>query len=244
MAKTGISWCTHSLNFLKWWCTKLSEGCKNCYMFTLVEQYPQHAADGPVWRDAAWKELRSFPSGAEVFMGDMYDLFHKDMPPEFVERHFQAVQSRPDITFLMLTKRIENIAFGEGSYFWPDNLWLGTSIENRRRLPRLQFLKNMALPKHKFVSVEPLLEDLGHVDWTGIEQVITGGESGAVRRGFLPEWAIEIRDQCAAQGVSYYHKQGGNQFPGQDRLLEGRTYDSLAWRVNEPESKPVQESLF
>lgn len=235
MGKTNIGWCSHSLNFIKWWCTKHSEGCKNCYMMTLAKMYPQHSAEKAVWREKAYDELKKLPAGAEVFVGDMYDLFHEQMPLDFIQRHFQLISSRPDCTFLLLTKRIERAAELSHLFRWTDNIYMGTSVENQKRLFRIEVLKGIPA-KRKYLSIEPLLENLGYVDFRGIDSVITGGESGANRRPFQHEWALEIQRQCERDGVAFYHKQGGHQYPGQDRELNGRTYDDLHWRHTETET--------
>lgn len=242
MGKTSIEWCTHSLNFIKWWCTKKSEGCKNCYMMALAARYPQHAADHAVWRDNSFKELKALPAGAEVFVGDMYDLFHEEMPLDFIQRHFQLMHQRPDCTFLLLTKRPERALEVAGSVMWTDNIWLGTSIENRKRAFRLDVLKQHPT-MHKYLSLEPLLEDISGLDYGGIEGVIVGGESGDSKRPFSHQWADRIRQDCERTDTAFFFKQGSSRYPGQDRLLNGQTYDALAWRK---EVAPVfeQKGMF
>ena len=111
MAKTNIPYCDNSVNFIEWFCTPASDGCKNCYMFALAKRYPAHAADHPVWRPNALKDLRKIPAGAFVFIGDMYDQYHEQMPLAWIHRvHNLATYVRPDLIFLMLTKRIEHVA--------------------------------------------------------------------------------------------------------------------------------------
>lgn len=243
MGKTKIEWCTHSLNFVKWWCTKISPGCKNCYMMTLRDRYPQHGADGPVWRDRAWKELYSFPDGAEVFVGDMYDIFHKDMPIEFIAKQIHAANVRPDCTFLYLTKRIDRAEAYFKDYSplgisLPPNVWIGTSVESQDYIWRIDHLKR--IEAKRFISFEPLLGPID-CDLTGIDGVITGAESGANRRAFRDEWVLGIRDLCARDGVAFFHKQGSAFAPGQNRVIDGRTYDALAWRKPAP---PTQARLL
>lgn len=240
MGKTSIEWCTHSLNFIKWWCTKISPGCKNCYMMALAKRYPQHAADHAVWRDKAMKELRTLPPGAEVFVGDMYDVFHKDMPDDFiVEQILNVPAIRPDVTLLYLTKRIDRAETFLGKWVPRPNVWLGTSVESRAYLWRIETLKRIEAPG-KFISFEPLLEDVGDVDLRGIDGVIVGGESGANKRPFDKAWARNIRDLCDRDGVRFFFKQGSAYAPGQDRLLDGREWNDLAWRVE----VPTQQGMF
>lgn len=230
MGKTNIEWCTHSLNFIKWYCTRISPGCKNCYMLALAERYPQNAADHPVWRANALKELKKLPPGAEVFVGDMYDVFHERMPLRYLHWHFNLVAERPDCTFLFLTKRIERaLALAPYLQFAP-NVWLGTSVENADYAWRIDYLRRIPV-QGKFISFEPLLGYVGDIDLRGIQQAITGGESGAKRRPFYPSFALQVRDLCARDGVTFFHKQGGGQYPGTDRLLDGRVYGDLAWRA-------------
>lgn len=228
VGKTSIEWCTHSLNFVKWWCTKISPGCANCYMMALRDRYPQHGADGPVWRDKADRELRALPTGAEVFVGDMYDLFHKDMPDDWIaEQILNAPVTRRDCTFLYLTKRIERAADFLQRWALPLNVWIGTSVENQKYTWRIDDLRH--IDAHRFISFEPLLGPI-EADLTGIDGVITGAESGAKRRPFDPQWAEDIRLQCEAQGVMFFHKQGSSQWPGKHRELFGVVYDDLPWR--------------
>lgn len=229
MGKTNIAWCTHSLNFIKWFCTRASPGCVNCYMLALAERYPQNAADRPVWRSNALKELKKLPPGAEVFVGDMYDVFHERMPLRYIHWHFNLVAQRPDCTFLFLTKRIERAYYLAPFLPWAKNIWLGTSVENADWAWRIEWLKRIPA-RHKFVSFEPLIGYVGDIDLTGIDQAITGGESGALRRPFYPSFAAQIRDICQRDGVHYFHKQGGHRYPGMDRLLDGVLHDELAWR--------------
>lgn len=230
MGKTKIEWATHSLNFIKWFCTKVSPGCKNCYMMSLAQRYPAAAADEPVWRPKAEQELKSLPAGAEVFVGDMYDIFHEQMSLEFIQRHFDLCAARPDVTFLFLTKRIERAReLAPGLNIQP-HMWLGTSVENSNYVWRIDVLRQIAGFGGRFISAEPLLGALGALDLTGIQQVITGGESGDARRSFYPAWALQIRDQCSTYGTAFFHKQGGHRYPGKDRVIDGQTYDALAWR--------------
>lgn len=159
--ETGISWTDYTLNAFKWFCTRVSPGCKNCYMMTLAERYPQHAADRPVWRGAAlFKELKKIPAGKRVFFGSMYDPYHEQNPLKYIHAIHNIVLSRPDLTFQILTKRPERVLGLKDQLAWPENLWLGTSVENEEYLWRLDYLLDIPAAKH-FVSAEPLLGSLG-----------------------------------------------------------------------------------
>lgn len=233
MAKTRIRYCDWTINFTKWFCTKVSEGCKYCYMMRLAAKSPDNSADKPEWRQRAMDEVRNAPSGIVVFANDMLDWQHELMPIEWIGWMLQAFASRPDITWLTLTKRIKLLKayyelFGQG---WGENVWIGTSVENEKRADRIDVLRSIPAA-HRWVSFEPLIASVGAVDLTEIEQAITGGESGyeSERRPFNAAWALEIRDLCRAQGVSYFHKQGGSGVPDTDYLINGIAYNDLAWR--------------
>jgi len=229
MGKTSIAWCTHSLNFVKWYCTRISPGCKHCYMLELSARYPQAAADTFVWRQKAMNELRALPKSAEVFVGDMYDLFHEDMPLRYLHWHFNALAMRPDVTFLLLTKRIERAYYLSPYLNWLPNIWLGTSVENADYTWRIDWLRRIPA-QHKYLSIEPLLGSLGEINLNGVDGVITGAESGTSRRPFDPQWAEDVRQIAMRDGAAFFHKQGSDRFPGNNRLLFGKTYDALAWR--------------
>lgn len=245
MGATNIEWCSHSLNAIKWWCDRISPGCENCYMMALKERYPQHGAEGPVWRgERAFDELMSFPSGAEIFHGDMYDMFHGRMPAEFIHEQVENwPRVRPDCTHLFLTKRIKRPL--RMNINWGPNVYLGTSVENQEWTWRIDWLKQIPA-KGKFLSLEPLLGPIEY-DFTGIDGVIVGAESGANRRPYDPQWAEDIRLQCAEQGIRFFYKQGSAHKPGQHRELFGREYNDLPWRqplrVPVP-VKEVQQSLW
>lgn len=231
MGKTKIEWCDYSLNFYTWDCTKVSPGCKNCYMMALAERYGKPLVGRPQWRGAnAYKELRRIPAGSVVFVNDMSDTYHESVPEAWIHAiHNAAAYNRPDLTFLLLTKRPERAYAMRHQLIWPRNLWLGTSVESEDYLWRLSYLRHIPAAG-RFVSAEPLLGSLRRgleyylrPEW--ISWVIVGGESGANRRAFDPDWAREIRDMCSRTGAKFFFKQGSAFKPGQDRVLDGRTWD-------------------
>lgn len=243
MSKTEIGWADKNLNWYSWNCTKVSPGCKHCYAEALAKRYNKPFHGVPTWRESALKDYQMLKPGDAVFVNTMSDTFHEGVPLAMIQRVFQFARQRPDVNFLILTKRIERVYQIQTDLLWTRNIWLGTSVESRKYLSRISVLREIGTAFGKFISFEPLLEDLGEVHLGGIDGVITGGESGASRRPFNPVWAANIQRQCARDGVQFFHKQGGSYSPGQDRLLNGRTYDDLPWSVEaEPEIR--QEAMF
>lgn len=236
--KTKIAWTDYSQNFIKWFCTKTSPGCKNCYMFALAKRYPANAENRPVWRPNAIKDLYKIPSGAFVFVGDMYDQYHEQMPVEWIHRvHNLAAYERPDLQFQMLTKRIERVAHLAPHLIWPDNLWMGCTVENAGYTWRLDYLRQLPA-KTRFISFEPLLGDVGNVDLTGIDMVIVGAESGAGRRPFDKQWARNIRGQCRKYDVAFFYKQSSGMKPGTDPELDGQIFHEFPRGMSPLKGKP------
>ena len=256
-AMTNIAYADWTVNLQKWWCTKVSMGCKNCYMLIMAKTYPNNAADGPVWREKGVSEFMKMPPGAVVFLGDMYDVYHEQTPFEYIERTHELIASRPDVTVLLLTKRPQNVWNYHLDLPWPDNLWLGTTIENRAVLPRrISYLKSIKGPKHLWLSCEPLLEDLTPIMTTiqlsGIGWVVCGGESGNHRRPFNKNWARMLKYTCMMVGVPFFYKQSGGQYPSNDPYLEGELHynfpdgiEPLKYREPvELEPVPIQMDMF
>ncbi|WP_223641225.1 DUF5131 family protein [Corallococcus sp. EGB] len=219
-------------------CVKLSPGCKHCYAETFAERFrgvPGHPYEqgfdlklipGKLAEPLRWKASR------RVFVNSMSDLFLDDVPEAYIEAVARVMALADWHTFQVLTKRAERmqrllstrLAFAARL----PNVWWGVSVEDRKYgLPRVKHLR--ATPARvRFLSIEPLLEDLGWVDFTGIDGVIVGGESGAKARPLDPEWVRSVREQCAAAGVAFFFKQwGGKRKAAAGRVLDGRTYDAL-----------------
>lgn len=160
MVETNIQWASHTLNYYSWACTKVSPGCKNCYAKTLAERYGRNFDAPPQWRGKnAMRELRTMPAGSVVFVNSMSDTYHESAPVEWIHSIHNAALIRPDVTFLLLTKRPER-AYGLSKYLaYPPNLWVGTSVESAEYLWRLEYLLAIPAAGH-FVSAEPLLGSL------------------------------------------------------------------------------------
>ncbi|WP_404366590.1 DUF5131 family protein [Corallococcus coralloides] len=219
-------------------CVKLSPGCKHCYAETFAERFrgvPGHPyaqgfdlklIPGKLAEPLRWKAPK------RVFVNSMSDLFLDDVPEAYIEAVARVMALADWHTFQVLTKRAERmqrllstrLAFAARL----PNVWWGVSVEDRKYgLPRVKHLQ-AAPARVRFLSIEPLLEDLGPVDFTGIDGVIVGGESGAKARPLDPEWVRSVREQCDAAGVAFFFKQwGGKRKAAAGRVLDGRTYDAL-----------------
>lgn len=167
------------------------------------------------------------------FVGSMADLFHEDVPDDFIDRVLAVARQTPQHTYLLLTKRAERLLDFFASRPVPANVWLGVTVENRRHgLPRIDHLRRVPA-RVRFLSVEPLLEDLGPLDLRGIGWVLVGGESSPDARPMRPEWALAVRDRCRAPGAAFLFKQWGAWGPdgvrrdqkANGRLLAGRLWD-------------------
>lgn len=222
-------------------CTKISAGCKNCYAETMARRL--QAMGTPGYEDGF--ELRLLPGRladplkrrkpTTYFVNSMSDLFHEKVPAEYVQQVFDVITQTPQHTYQILTKRAARMARYFQGRAAPPNAWLGVSVENRKHgVPRIDHLRKVPA-SIRFLSVEPLLQDIGPVDLTGIHWVIVGGESGPKARPMKQEWADAVRRQCEAQRVSFFFKQWGGW--GADgkrraksangRLLHGRTWDAM-----------------
>ena len=214
-------------------CTKISHGCKHCYAERMTKRHqsmgmPKYrrgfdvAIHESVLQDPLkWKKTRL------VFVNSMSDLFHEDVPAEFVQSVFDVMNRAQMHTFQVLTKRPGRVSALDARLDWSPNIWLGTSIESARWLDRLDALKS-ARAATKFLSLEPLLGPLPGLDLSGIDWVIVGGESGPGARPMDADWVREIRDNCIDSGVPFFFKQWGGVFKKRTgRILDGRTWDQM-----------------
>jgi len=162
-----------------------------------------------------------------IFVNSMSDLFHEDIPVEFIERVFEVMVAADHHTFQILTKRHERLAALASDLPWPDNVWMGVTIENRRFVHRADYLREVPAPV-RFISAEPLLGPLEGLDLTGIHWLISGGESGPRHRPVKADWLRELRDRCRQEDVAYFFKQWGGPRPKSGgRTLDGRTWDEM-----------------
>lgn len=232
-AQTAIEWTDATWNPVSG-CTKLSRGCDNCYAERLAERFrgvPNHPFEHGfdlALRPHKLLEPLHWRRPRRVFVNSMSDLFHKDIPADFLDRVFDTMEQASWHVFQVLTKRSSllrryvNRRYAGGTA--PPNIWLGVTVEDRASLSRMRHLVDSAA-SIRFVSFEPLLEDLGRLDLRDIHWAIAGGESGPLARPIEPNWLRNIRDQCRAGDVAFFFKQWGGVTPkaGGNRL-DGRRW--------------------
>lgn len=225
MNKTGISWTDLTWNPVSG-CSKVSPGCQHCYAEAWSTRW-KRSFDVKLHAEKL-KEVKKIPAGSKVFVNSMSDLFHPKVPNEFINEVFDAIRSRPDVIFQILTKRPEEIHLRKLIRI-PDNVWLGVSVEMRMYLGRIDELvatgwkygENGGHHGIKFVSFEPLLGDIGLVKFDfklteSISWIIIGGESGPHYRPMNIEWARNLIQQAKNQHVAVWMKQLGGIRPGGD----------------------------
>lgn len=224
-------------------CTKISPGCKHCYAETMARRLKAMGVKGYEngFKLSILPERLAEPLSRRkpttYFVNSMSDLFHNDIPFEFLDQVFDVIRRTPQHTYQILTKRAARMRkyFVPGERIVPGNVWLGTSVENRKYgLPRIDELREIEA-SIRFLSVEPLLEDLGRIDLTGIHWVIVGGESGPNARPMKAEWVARIKEQCEEADVAFFFKQwGGWGADGKKRhkkengrIFAGKTWDQM-----------------
>jgi len=238
---SGIEWTEATWNPTTG-CDRVSPGCDNCYALKMAKRLKAMGSakyqtdgdprtSGPGFGLALHPEVldlpRSWRQPRVVFVDSMSDLFHADVPLEYIQRVFRVMGDTPQHTYQLLTKRSKRLAAMADSLPWPDNVWMGVSVETDRYLFRVDHLR--AVPASvRFLSLEPLLGPLPRLDLSGIGWVIVGGESGPGARAMDEEWVMEIRNQCETADVPFFFKQWGGRTPkAGGRDLADRTHDDM-----------------
>jgi protein gp37 len=230
--KSSIEWTESTWNPLTG-CTKISPGCKHCYAERMAKRL--HAMGQPNYANGF--KLTLHPQALEIplgwkkpqmiFVNSMSDLFHKDVPVDFIQQVFDVMRRADWHRFQVLTKRAERLLEIDQQIEWPSNVWMGVSVENQDYKYRIDLLRQTHA-KIKFLSLEPLLGPLPRLNLKNINWVIVGGESGPGARPLLEEWVIDIRDQCKVKRVPFFFKQwGGVQKKRAGRLLRGKIYSQM-----------------
>jgi len=214
-------------------CTKISHGCKHCYAERLAKRLQAMGmakySEGfqATTHPASLQEPFKWKHSTVVFVNSMSDLFHKVIPSEFILQVFEVMNQTPQHTYQVLTKRPSRVHQLNDKLTWTPNIWLGTSIESERWMPRIDWLKATSA-KTKFLSLEPLLGPLPSLDLSGIDWAIVGGESGPGARPMEADWVRDIRDRCVDSQVPFFFKQWGGVFKKRTgRVLDDRTWDQM-----------------
>lgn len=229
MGQSSIEWTEQTWNPVTG-CTKISPGCKFCYAEKFAARLQAMGAENyrngfkltlhphMVNKPLEWKK----PS--VIFVNSMSDLFHKDVPEEFILAVFETMNKAHWHQFQILTKRPERVLEMNKKLRWAPNIWMGTSVENEDYMDRIDLLRKTSA-KIKFLSLEPLLGTLPNMNLKKIDWVIVGGESGLKARPMKLEWVLDIQEQCQLANVPFFFKQWG----GKNKKLAGRTLNGRTW---------------
>ncbi|MCB4756528.1 MAG: phage Gp37/Gp68 family protein [Elusimicrobia bacterium] len=230
--KSSIEWTEMTWNPVTG-CTKVSQGCKFCYAERMAKRLKAMGAKR--YRNGfnltLQEDLIDLPSKIKkpqvIFVNSMSDPFHKDVPTDYIRRVFESMQNAPQHTFQVLTKRSQRLKELAPDLPWPENVWMGVSVEDERVTSRIDELR--AVPAAvRFLSCEPLIGPLDNLLLNGINWVIVGGESGPGARPMKQEWATSILAQCRKANVPFFFKQwGGVRKDLSGGLLNGRIYDEM-----------------
>lgn len=232
MRQSRIEWTESTWNPVTG-CSKVSAGCTNCYAERMARRLQAmgqanyrngfevtchaHALELPI----LWRKPQT------IFVNSMSDLFHEDVPEEFISKVFDVMRRAHWHRFQVLTKRATRLQNLAGRLIWPENVLMGVSVENRACINRIDALRDTQA-RTKFLSIEPLLGPVGRLDLKGIDWVIVGGESGIGARPMKEEWVLAIKKQCDEVGASFFFKQwGGINKKKNGRTLLGRTWDDV-----------------
>ena len=235
MAQSSIEWTELTWNPTTG-CDKISAGCKFCYAEVMskrlqamgVEKYKDNF-EVRIHEDTL-NIPYAYKNGKIFFVNSMSDLFHKEVPLEYIQRVFDVMNDNPQHVFQVLTKRAERLFELHKHLKWTHNIWMGVSVENEKVVDRIDYLRKTGA-KVKFLSLEPLIGPLENLNLKKIDWVIVGGESGHKPRKMEPSWVVNIQEQCKKSGVAFFFKQwGGRNKKAAGRLLNGQTYDEMPVR--------------
>ncbi len=245
MADTSIGWTQKVWNPTTG-CDRVSAGCDNCYALTMAKRLKGMGSEkyqtdgdprtsgtgfGVAIHAATLGEPFRWRKPQLVFVNSMSDLFHAKVPLGFIQQVFEVMAATPRHSYQVLTKRSLRLRRLAPKLSWPDNVWMGVSVENAKALHRVDHLRDVPAAV-RFLSCEPLLGPLTRLRLDGISWVITGGESGLASRPVNVDWVREIRDNCQRSGVAFFHKQWGGRTPKTNgRELDGRTWDEFPQRA-------------
>jgi protein gp37 len=230
--QTAIEWTECTWNPVSG-CSKISPGCAHCYAERMARrlqamgQYRYRDGFKVTLHPEAVEEPYGWKKPRVVFVNSMSDLFHEEVPVEFIQQIFLVMNRCSQHTFQILTKRSQRLLKLAPRLDWTDNIWMGVTVENRDYLYRKDHLRQVGA-QVLFLSLEPLLGPLDDLTLNGIDWVIVGGESGPQARPMKKEWVLSIQSKCGKDNVPFFFKQwGGVQKKKAGRLLMGRTWDQV-----------------
>lgn len=234
MSKSKIEWTESTWNPITG-CTKISSGCKHCYAEVMARRLQAMGQEKYrngfklTLHEEVLNEPYNWKKPKMIFVNSMSDLFHKDVPVEYILKIFKVIKDNPHHVFQVLTKRDDVLRYydSEGWLEWPHNLWMGVTVENNDVIHRIDNLRLIGA-RVKFLSCEPLLSSLPELNLQCIDWVIVGGESGRTPRPINEEWVIDIKEQCINAGVAFYFKQwGGKNKKIAGKILNGKVYNEM-----------------
>ncbi len=232
MAHSSIEWTEMTWNPTTG-CMKISEGCKFCYAEVMSRRLKAMGVEK--YKDGFKVRIHpdvlrvpyTWKSSKFVFVNSMSDLFHEDIPLEFVKKVFHVMNENPNHVFQILTKRAERLLDVHKSLKWSHNIWMGVTVENDKVKYRIDLLRRIGA-KTKFLSLEPLIGPLPNLNLQNIDWVIVGGESGWTPRVMKSDWVVDIHEQCTRADVPFFFKQwGGRNKKANGRELNGRTFSEM-----------------
>jgi protein gp37 len=231
-SRSDIEWTESTWNPITG-CTKVSPGCKHCYAERMARRLQamgqRNYVNGfnPTLHPRMLELPMRWTKPQMIFVNSMSDLFHTDVPLEFIQDTVDVMRRASWHTFQVLTKRSGRLLQLDPELSWPRNAWMGVSVENSQYTFRIEHLRRTNAHV-KFLSLEPLLGPLSGMDLRGIDWVIVGGESGPAARPMAEEWVTDIRDQCLASGIPFFFKQwGGVNKKKAGRVLQDRTWSQV-----------------
>ncbi len=229
---SGIEWTESTWNPVTG-CTKISQGCMHCYAERMAKRL--QAMGTPNYTNGFTLTLHedmlhlplTWKHPQTIFVNSMSDIFHEDVPLEFIRKVFEVMQKASWHRFQVLTKRSKRFLELDAQIAWPENVWMGVTVENQIYRSRIDDLRE-SHAKIKFLSLEPLLGPLSGINLDGIDWVIVGGESGPGARPIDPAWVYEIRDRCLNSNTPFFFKQWGGVWKKKNgRLLDGKIWNQV-----------------
>ena len=232
MTKTKIEWTESSWNPITG-CSKISDGCLNCYAEKMALRLKAMGTKGyengfeVTLQNHQLERPLKLKKPQMIFVNSMSDIFHEKVPQDYILKIFETMNKADWHIFQVLTKRPERLEELREKITWTKNIWLGTTIESNKYIDRVKFIKETQA-NIKFISFEPLIDSVKDIDIDGIDWVIVGGESGSGSRVIKKEWIYEIKEKCDKLNIPFFFKQwGGTNKKKSGRLLDGKIYDEM-----------------